>query len=78
MNTEVEEFLNFNSELNTMINDIQKMSKKDLSTVTINLILKINELQEQYSTLLERHQEVNTDYLLRCRSSGGVTLPPNF
>lgn len=52
------------------------MGKKATINELWNMFMYCQELQQKVEALKEQASRHNTDYLSRCRSVGGVTLPP--
>lgn len=61
-----------------VLEEIDNMNKRELKEFSKSVIMHLAELQQKYDDLNERYQANSADYLSRCRSSGGVTLPPNM
>lgn len=62
--------------LQETLNSIDTMSKKELKEFSKSLLLNFADLLEKHSELQKQYNNKSTDYLSRCRTSGGVTLPP--
>lgn len=56
---------------------IDSMGKKELRELAKSLLLNLAEVQEKQIELKKRYDRNSADYLSRCRSSGGITIPPN-
>lgn len=52
------------------------MRKQELVNHLWEMYLHCQNLQNEVESLQEQANQRNVDYLSRCRSSGGVTLPP--
>ena len=55
---------------------IEKMGKKELKEFAKSVLLNLADLLEKHEQLQKQYNSQSQDYLSRCRSSGGVTLPP--
>lgn len=64
--------------LSGVLDEIDNMNKRELKEFAKSVIMHLADLQQKYDDLNERYQSTSADYLSRCRSSGGVTLPPNM
>lgn len=61
-----------------MFRRIDAMDKKELREFAKSTLLQWAEAVDKCSAVEQRNRNLSQDYLSRCRSSGGVTLPPNF
>lgn len=55
---------------------IDQMDKKELKEFAKSVLLNLADLLEKHEQLQKQYNIQSQDYLSRCRSSGGVTLPP--
>lgn len=55
---------------------LKNLSKKDLRELATHQLLTNMALQEKVKELKKQCSRSNSEYLSRCRSVGGVTLPP--
>lgn len=64
--------------LKGVMDEIDNMSKKELKAFAKSVLLNLADLQEKHIDLQRQYNSQSTDYLSRCRSVGGITLPPNM
>lgn len=64
--------------LQETMDSIDSMSKKDLKEFSKRILLNLVSAMERNEDLQRRYNAQYNDYMSRCSSSGGVTLPPNF
>ena len=62
--------------LKGILEEIDTMNKKELKEFAKSVLLNLAELQDKYIALQRQHSAQSAEYLSRCRSVGGVTLPP--
>lgn len=59
------------------IKAFSKMSHEELKKYTEYLLIELVTTKSDLEDLQRRYDQNSSDYLSRCTSSGGVTLPPN-
>ncbi|AZU98445.1 hypothetical protein BZF66_05670 [Salmonella enterica] len=64
--------------LEETLEEINKMGKKELREFARSILLNLVDLQEKHLELQRRYNRNSADYLSRCTSSGGITIPPRF
>lgn len=64
--------------LQETLESIDKMDKKELREFAKSVLLNLADLLEKHDQLQKQCSRQSQDYLSRCRSSGGVTLPPGM
>lgn len=64
--------------LQETLESIDKMDKKELREFAKSVLLNLADLLEKHDQLQKQYGRQSQDYLSRCRSVGGVTLPPGM
>lgn len=73
-----EDMQNLPPVLQETLNEIENMSKKELKAFARSVLMNLAYTVEQNQELRKQCKRQSQEYLSYCRSSGGVTLPPNF
>ena len=73
-----EDMQNLPPVLQETLNEIENMSKKELKAFARSVLMNLAYTVEQNQELRKQCNRQSQEYLSYCRSSGGVTLPPNF
>lgn len=58
------------------LEEINKMGKKELREFARSVLLNLADLQQKHIDLQRLYNRNSADYLSRCSSSGGITIPP--
>lgn len=64
--------------LQSTLDSIDNMDKKELKAFAKSVLLNLADLMEKHEELQKQYNRTSNDYLSRCRSVGGVTLPPGM